>query len=91
MVEHIADHLDLDDAQRAQVQNIMEAAKPEFEALREQFRANREALESLATDDPAYTAELNDIAASNGRLATEGTLLFTRVRGEVLVGHHDGR
>ena len=83
MIEHMADHLDLDDTQRAQVQNIVEAAKPEFEALREQLRANREALQSLATDDPAYATQLNDIAVSNGQLATEGTLLFTRVRNEV--------
>ncbi len=83
MIEHMADHLDLDDTQRAEVQNIVEAAKPEFEALREQLRANREALESLASDDPAYATQLNDIAVSNGQLATEGTLLFTRVRNEV--------
>ena len=83
MIEHMADHLDLDDVQREQIQNIVEAASPEFESLREQLRANREALESLATDDPAYSTQLNDIAVSNGELATEGTLLFTRVRGEV--------
>ena len=83
MIEHMADHLDLDDAQRAEVENIVEAAKPEFEALREQARANREALESLTTDDPAYSAQLNDIAMSNGQLATEGTLLFTRVKSEI--------
>lgn len=83
MIEHMADHLDLDDVQREQVQNIVEAARPEFVALREQLRANREALESLATDDPAYATQLNDIAVSNGQLATEGTLLFTRVKSEV--------
>ena len=83
MVEHMADHLDLSDEQRVSVRNIMEAAKPEFEALREQLGANREALESLVTDDPAYSTELNNIALSNGQLATEGTLLFTRVRNEV--------
>ena len=83
MLEHIADHLDLDDAQRQAVTNILEAAKPEIEALREQVRANREALAALETDDPAYSAQINDIAISNGQLATEGTLLFTRVRSEV--------
>ena len=83
MIEHMADHLDLDDTQRVQVQSIVEAAKPEFEALREQLRANREALASLEADDPAYSVQLNDIALSNGQLATEGTLLFTRVRSEI--------
>ena len=83
MLEHMADHLDLDDAQRESVRNILEAARPEIEALRTQFRANRDALEALDASDPAYSAELNSIAASNGQLATEGTLLFTRIRTEV--------
>ena len=83
MLEHMADHLDLDDAQRETVQNILEAARPEMEALREQFRANREALRTLDTSDPAYSTELNNIALSNGQLATDGTLLFTRVRTEI--------
>ena len=83
MLEHMADHLDLDETQRVQVQSIVEAAKPEFEALREQLRANREALASLDANDPAYSAQLNDVAVSNGQLATEGTLLFTRVRSEI--------
>lgn len=83
MLEHMADHLDLDDAQRESVRNILEAARPEIEALRAQFRANRDALEALDASDPAYSAELNSIAISNGQLATEGTLLFTRIRTEV--------
>ena len=83
MIEHMADHLDLDDTQRTQVQNIVEAARPEIEALREQMRANREALASLDAEDPGYSAQLNDIALSNGQLATDGTLLFTRVRSEI--------
>ena len=83
MLEHMADHLDLDDAQRETVQNILEAARPEIDALREQARANREALHSLDAGDPAYSTELNNIALSNGQLATDGTLLFTRIRGEI--------
>ena len=83
MLEHMADHLDLDDAQRESVQNIVEAARPEMEALREQVRANREALRALDTSDPAYSTELNNILLSNGQLATEGTLLFTRLRSEI--------
>ncbi len=79
MLEHMADHLDLDDTQRATVENILEAARPEFQALREQARANREALRALDAGDPA----VNDIAVSNGELATQGTLLAHRVRNEV--------
>lgn len=83
MLEHMADHLDLDDAQRESVQNILESAKPEIDALREQARANLEALRTLDSSDPAYANELNNIALSNGQLATDGTLLFTRLRTEV--------
>ena len=83
MFEHIAEHLDLDETQRASVQNILEAARPELEALREQARSNREALMALDASDAAYSTEVNDIAISNGQLATEGTLLATRIRGEI--------
>jgi len=83
MLEHMADHLDLDDAQRDTISNIFEAAKPEVEALREQVRANREALDALDPNDAEYSTTLNNIATSNGQLATEGTLLFTRIRNEV--------
>jgi Spy/CpxP family protein refolding chaperone len=79
MIGRMAEHLDLDDVQRESVKNIMEAAKPELEALREQFRANREALQALDAGDP----EVQNIALSNGQLATEGTLLFSRIRGEI--------
>ncbi len=79
MLEHMADHLDMDDTQRATVRNILEAARPEFQAIREQARANREALRALDAGDPA----VNDIAISNGELATQGTLLAHRVRNEV--------
>ena len=44
--------------------------------------ANRDALESLDPSDPAYDTMLQNIAMSNGQLATEGTLLMVRVRGE---------
>jgi Spy/CpxP family protein refolding chaperone len=79
MIRHMTERLDLDDAQRESVKNIMEAAKPELKALREKFRANQEALQALDAGDP----EIQNIAISNGQLATEGTLLFSRIRGEV--------
>lgn len=79
IVARMAEHLDLDDVQRESVENIMSAAQPEMEALREKVRANREAMRTLGANDP----ELQNIAISNGELATEGTLLFTRIRSEV--------
>ena len=82
MIEHMADHLDLDDTQRDSVRNILEAAKPELDALREQARGNRAALMALDSSDPAYSTELNNIAVCNGQLGREGALVLTRIRRE---------
>lgn len=78
-LERMAEHLDLDDAQRESVKNIMEAAKPEIKALRERARDNRKALRNIDPADP----QVQNLAIENGELATEGTLLFARVRGEI--------
>ena len=83
MLEHMADHLDLTDEQRDAVKNILQAAQPEVEALRDQVRANRDAIKELDPTDAADMAEVNNIAISNGELATNGTLLAVRIRGEV--------
>jgi Spy/CpxP family protein refolding chaperone len=83
MLEHMSDHLDLTDAQRQDIENIVEASKPEMQAIREQARANRQAIRTLDTSDPSYETALNNIAVSNGELATAGTLLAVRVRNEV--------
>lgn len=83
MLERMAEHLDLDETQRQSVQNIVAAAKPEFEALRERFKANREALRALDPADASYSVDLEAAAAENGRLATEATLLRSRVRAEI--------
>jgi Spy/CpxP family protein refolding chaperone len=42
--ERMADRLGLDETQRQQVQNIIDAAKPEFEALRDRVQAEIEAV-----------------------------------------------
>lgn len=79
MTERLAERLGLDEAQRDSVDNIMSAAKPEIEALRERAKTNHEALRALSPGDP----QVQNIALSNGELATEATLLFARVRGEI--------
>ena len=82
-VERMAKHLELDEAQKQSIENILDASRPEFQALRTDFRANRRALDALDPADANYSAAINDIAAENGRLATEGTLLMSRVRNEI--------
>ena len=79
MSGRMAERLGLDETQREAVDNIMNAAKPEMKALRERARANHEALKALDAGNPG----VQNLAISNGELATEATLLFARVRGEI--------
>ncbi len=77
------DRLDLDDTQRQTVDNVFEAAKPELDALREQKQASRAAQARLDPASASYSIDLEAVAAENGRLAKEATLLFARVHNEV--------
>lgn len=83
MLERMARHLDLDEAQRQNISNIVEAAGPEIDALRDRARANRAAMRALDPADPDYSAKLANLATENGELVAESTMLFGRVRAEV--------
>ena len=82
-VDKMAEHLQLDETQRQSVQNIFDAAKPEMEALRESMKAGRETMRALDADDPNRATVLNDIAAQEGQMVTEGLLLRERIQGEI--------
>ncbi len=83
MIERMSQRLDLDETQQQNVRNIIDAARPEFDELRERARANRKAMRELDPADPDYSALLNNLAIENGELVAEGTLLFGRVRSEI--------
>jgi Spy/CpxP family protein refolding chaperone len=83
LVEHMTRRLDLDDEQQIVINNILEAARPEFESLRDKGKANREAMWELDPADGDYAARLNSLALENGQLVTDGTNLLGRVRAEV--------
>ena len=83
MVERMTRHLDLDETQQQTISNIVEAARPEFESLRERGMANRTAMRELDPADADYSAKLNNLAIENGELVAEGTMLFGRVRSEI--------
>lgn len=83
IVERMTRHLDLDEIQEAEISNILEAARPEFEALRERGSGNRDAMRELDPVAADYSAKLNDLALRNGQIVTDATLLFGRVRAEV--------
>ena len=83
MIEHMSQRLELDKAQELAIRNIVDAAKPEAEALHKQERSNREAMHALDLSDADYDVKLQNLAVRNGELVTQMTLLHGRVMAEV--------
>lgn len=83
MVEKLKRHLDLDETQQAQVDNVLEAARPEFDALRNRAETNRLELRELDWSNAEDSAQINDLAVESGRIVTDGVLLVARVRSEI--------
>lgn len=83
IVEHMSRRLELDETQQQKIHNIVDAARPQAEALQEQAKANREAMHSLDSADPDYDVKLQNLAVKNGELVTQLTLLHGRVIADV--------
>lgn len=83
LLEHLARRMDLDETQTQNIRNIVDAAAPEIEAMRERMHENRKAIRDLDIDDPNHDAELQRLADDNGYLAAEATRLFGRLRADI--------
>ena len=83
MIEKMSRHLDLDELQQEQMNNIVLAAQPEMDALHDRQRANRKAQHELDANDPDYSAKLSDIAAESGELTAARTMLMGSMRSEI--------
>lgn len=83
MLEMMTRHLDLNETQSSNIENILAAAKPEIDALRERAKATRKAMHELDVNDPAYGTELQNLSTQIGALTSEATLLHGRLRADV--------
>lgn len=83
MIEMMTRRLDLDETQTEQVKNIVSAAKPEFDALREKGVANREAMRNLDVDDAEYGVKLQNLSAESGNVMASSSELRGRLRAEI--------
>jgi Spy/CpxP family protein refolding chaperone len=82
-IDRMTRHLDLDEGQQEAVKSILEVARPDFESLRQQSEANREALRSLDPNDADYAVRLQSLATESGELAAGTALLHGKVRAEL--------
>lgn len=60
--------LGLSDEQKAQIKQIMTAARPQMQTLHEQMRTNTQKLEQLRPDDPNYQATVTQVSQANAPL-----------------------
>jgi len=83
MVEMMTRHLDLDESQSLAIGNILEAAKPEIDALRTRAQDGRQAMKTLDINDPDYGNELQNLSTEIGALTSAAILLHGRLRADV--------
>ncbi len=83
IVDHMSRRLELDETQELAIRNIVDAAKPEVEALRQQAQLNREAMHELDVAAADYDSKLRNYANRTGELATQMTLLHGHVLAQV--------
>lgn len=83
MLRHISRWLSLDETQTQELRNVVIAAKPQLNALREKARANHEAMATLDVNASNYEARVENLATDNGQLATELTFLLAELRRDI--------
>ncbi len=83
MIRGITRRLELDEVQVQQVRNIIDAAKPEFEAMREQGRENHMARRDLDESDTDYAAKRDQMATTRRDLKASSNELRDRMRTEI--------
>lgn len=83
MIERLSRHLDLDEAQSVQLQNIVDAARPELERVRDSLDESRSAMRNLDPADPDYSVKTQNLSASIGDLVGQMTLLLGGIRADV--------
>lgn len=83
VVAKISRYLQLDESDQQQLENIALAAEPQLRALQERAQANRKAIGELDPASAGYGAELQDLAAESGQIATEMTMALATLRADV--------
>jgi len=83
MLEMMIRHLELDDDQSQTIGDILEAAKPDIDALRERLQAARKAMHEVDLSDSGYEANLQTLSTDIGALSAEAALLHGRLRAGV--------
>lgn len=81
--ERMAEHLALDDSQKAGVSAILERNRPAQQKLRERSKAHWQAMKALKPGTPDYTTRAQTLADEAGTLARDRVLNRTQLNAEL--------
>jgi Spy/CpxP family protein refolding chaperone len=80
---HLLGKLGLSAAQQQQIKDIMTAAQPQMQSLREQMHANSLKLQQTQPTDPNYSSLASQVSQTHGSLAAQVKLQRAEMRAQV--------
>jgi Spy/CpxP family protein refolding chaperone len=80
---HLLGKLGLSAVQTQQIKDIMAAAHPQMQSLREQMRANTLKLQQTKPTDPNYSSIASQVSQTHGSLAAQAVTQHAEVRAQV--------
>lgn len=80
---YLARHLDMTDEQKAQLREVLEAARPEADRLAEAMIDNREAMKAFRESDSLSEAEIRQVADQQGKVVADMMVLHARVHSQI--------
>ena len=80
---HLLGKLGLSAAQQQQIKEIMTAAHPQMQSLREQIHANSLKLQQTKPTDPNYSSIASQVSQTHGSLAAQAMTQRAEVRAQV--------
>jgi Spy/CpxP family protein refolding chaperone len=80
---HLLGKLGLSEAQRAQIKDIMTAARPQLKSLHEQIHANQLKLQQTSPTNPNYSSIVSEVSQTHGSLQAQLLTQDAEVRAQV--------
>ena len=80
---HLLGRLNLSDAQKQQVKDILTAARPQLQSLHDQLRSNQLHLKQALPSDPNYASITSQASQTQGSLSAQLTTQQAEVRAQV--------
>jgi Spy/CpxP family protein refolding chaperone len=82
-IARMGDQLGLSAEQRQSIKGILDAARPQMQAMRESMRTNAEKLRGTQPDDPNYATVVAQVSQSAAELASKLVTDSSQVRSQV--------